>query len=165
MFNINSVRNDTKNNMYEDLIQFADGLFYEEQDAIANMSNLASLLFNILPDVNWAGFYLYKDNQLVLGPFNGKPACIRIALGKGVCGTAADTLETQLVRDVHTYPGHIACDGDTNSEIVIPMVMDSQLIGVLDLDSPVKARFDEIDKQALEKIVNKLLEACDWKEN
>lgn len=164
MFNIDSVRQDTKAHMYEDLIQFAEGLFYEERDAIANMSNLASLLYNILPEVNWAGFYLFKEEQLVLGPFHGKPACIRINLGKGVCGTAAETRKTQLVKDVHAFEGHIACDGDTNSEIVIPMIYKNKLIGVLDLDSPVKERFDEEDKGALEGIVKKLLEACDWKE-
>ncbi len=162
MFDINVVRKDSKKDTYEDLKSFAEGLFYEEGDKLANMSNLASLLYHCLDQVNWAGFYLYKDNQLVLGPFHGKPACIRIELGKGVCGTAASTEETQLVRDVHSYPGHIACDGDTNSEIVIPMVKDGRLLGVLDLDSPVLDRFDAEDQLGLEAILTMLLEACDW---
>ena len=161
MFDISAVRQDSKKNMYEDMTGFIDGLFFEERDAIANMANLASLLYNIMMDVNWAGFYLFKEDQLVLGPFHGKPACIRIAMGRGVCGTAAATLETQLVVDVHRFEGHIACDGDTNSEIVIPMVKEGRLVGVLDIDSPVTGRFDQEDQRALESIVDKLLAASD----
>lgn len=162
MFDLSVVRRDSKAAMYIDMGDFITGLFYEEGDSIANMSNLASLLYNIMPDVNWAGFYLYKEEQLVLGPFHGKPACIRIAMGKGVCGTAALTEVTQLVNDVHAFDGHIACDGDTVSEIVIPMVKDGRFIGVLDIDSPVKSRFDEEDKKALETIVTQLVLACDF---
>ncbi len=161
MFDISTVRTDTKNGMYDDLMSFAEGLFFEERDAVANMGNMASLIYHILPDVNWAGFYLYKEEMLVLGPFHGKPACIRIALGKGVCGTAAKTLETQLVPDVHAFAGHIACDGETASEIVIPLAKDGKLIGVLDLDSPVKDRFDEEDQRYLEVLADKFMMASD----
>lgn len=161
MFDISVVRRDSKVAMYEDMGDFIGGLFYEERNAIANMSNLASLLYHIMPEVNWAGFYLYTDEQLILGPFQGKPACIRIALGKGVCGSAAADRITQLVSDVHAFPGHIACDGDTNSEIVVPMVKDGRLIGVLDIDSPIKERFDEEDQKALEAIVALLLTSSD----
>jgi len=159
MFDISAVRTDSKAGMYEDMNDFITGLFFEERDWLANMANLASLLYNIMPEVNWAGFYLFKESELVLGPFNGKPACIRITIGRGVCGTAAVTGETQLVKDVHAFPGHIACDGDTKSEIVVPIMKDGTLVGVLDLDSPVTNRFDEEDQKALEAIVLKLLEA------
>lgn len=162
MFDISVVRQDTKAATYEDMTGFIDGLFLDERDSIANMANLAALLYHILQDVNWAGFYLMKEGELVLGPFHGKPACIRIAVGKGVCGAAASQQKTQLVPDVHAFPGHIACDGDTNSEIVIPLVADGELVGVLDLDSPVKNRFDEEDQKALELIADKLIKACDW---
>ena len=162
MFDISVVRSDTKAGMYEDMGDFINGLFFEERNAIANMSNLASLLYHIMPEVNWAGFYLYKEAQLVLGPFHGMPACIRIAMGKGVCGTAAADQITQLVKDVHSFPGHIACDGATKSEIVVPMVKDGHLIGVLDLDSPILDRFDEEDQKALEAIVALLLKASDF---
>jgi GAF domain-containing protein len=159
MFDMSVIRTESKEVFYEDLNSFVDGLLYEEHDAIANMSNLASLLYHMMVNVNWAGFYLFKENQLVLGPFNGKPACIRIHLGIGVCGRAAQDQETQLVRDVHAFEGHIACDGDTNSEIVIPMVKEGVLLGVLDIDSPLLNRFDERDQKALELVVEKLLSA------
>ncbi len=162
MFDISVVRSDSKAGMYEDMGDFIRGLFFEERNAIANMSNLASLLYHIMPEVSWAGFYLYKEEQLVLGPFQGKPACIRIALGKGVCGTAAGERKTQLVRDVHAFAGHIACDGDTNSEIVLPMVKDGQLVGVLDIDSKITERFDTEDQMALEAIVELLMKASDF---
>lgn len=162
MFDIAVVRKDTKKNMYDDLTDFMDGLFYDERDPIANLANLASLLYNILPNVNWAGFYLYKGDQLVLGPFHGKPACIRINLDRGVCGAAGRLKTTQLVPDVHAFPGHIACDGDTNSEIVVPIIQGGKLIGVLDIDSPVKGNFDEQDQRYLEELVAKLIMACDF---
>lgn len=165
MFDLSLVRTENKAAMYEDMNDFITGLFFEERDALANMSNLASLLYHCLSEVNWAGFYLYKEEQLVLGPFQGKPACIRITLGRGVCGTAATCKTTQLVMDVHGFKGHIPCDGDTNSEIVIPMIMNGHLIGVLDIDSPIKARFDSEDQVALEAIVTKLLEASDFYPN
>jgi L-methionine (R)-S-oxide reductase len=123
-----------------------------EHDLVANAANLSALLFYSLPDLNWAGFYFYKEGELVLGPFQGQPACVRIALGKGVCGTAAARRETIIVADVHGFPGHIACDSASNSEIVVPLVKDKQLLGVLDLDSPTVARFDEADAAGLNEI-------------
>lgn len=124
-----------------------------EPDLIANLANVSALLFNGLDDVNWAGFYLFKDDQLVLGPFQGQPACIRIPLGKGVCGTAAATKTVQRIDDVHTFDGHIACDAASNSEIVIPFIIHNKLVGVLDIDSPIYSRFDEQDEQGLMAIV------------
>lgn len=162
MFDISVVRQENKEVMYTDSMDFVKGLFYEERNALANMSNLASLLYHIMPDVNWVGFYLHTEDQLVLGPFHGKPACIRIQIGKGVCGRAAGDLETQLVKNVHEFEGHIACDGDTNSEIVIPMLKDGRLLGVFDLDSPKLKRFDDIDRKYLEEIVRLLLDGSDF---
>ena len=159
MFVVDKVDNKNKTEMYEVLLQQAQGLFYDEKDLIANAANLSSLLFNTLDDVNWAGFYLYKGGELVLGPFQGLPACIRIALGSGVCGTAAKTLETNLVADVHAFEGHIACDAASRSEIVVPLVKDGELLGVLDIDSPVVARFDEEDKLGIERLAKEFLAA------
>ena len=121
---------------------------------IANMANISALLFNQMDDVNWAGFYLYKEDQLVLGPFQGQPACIRIPMGKGVCGTAAATNTVQRIEDVHQFEGHIACDAASNSEIVIPIVVNNQLIGVLDIDSNQPAAFDQEDQAALESLLD-----------
>jgi L-methionine (R)-S-oxide reductase len=123
-----------------------------ERDATANAANTAALLFDVLPDVNWAGFYFLKDGELIVGPFQGKPACVRIAMGKGVCGTAAAERRTILVADVHAFPGHIACDAASRAEIVIPLVQSARLLGVLDLDSPSSGRFDENDARGLEKL-------------
>ena len=130
-----------------------------EHDLIANLANTSALLFTSLPQLNWAGFYLLNSpKELVLGPFQGKPACVRIALGRGVCGTAAAERRTVLVPNVHEFPGHIACDSDSNSEIVLPLIRaNGELLGVLDLDSPVLERFDAIDQQGLERIVRTLL--------
>jgi L-methionine (R)-S-oxide reductase len=125
---------------YDELARDLQALLAGEQDLIANAANTAALLFGSLPDLNWAGFYLYKSGELVLGPFQGKPACVRIGIGKGVCGTAAARRETLLVEDVHQFPGHIACDSASNSEIVVPLVRGGELLGVLDLDSPKLAR-------------------------
>ena len=133
-----------------------------ETDLIANLANMSALLFQALKEINWAGFYLMKDGMLVLGPFQGNPACIRIPVGRGVCGTAAQTLQTQLVPDVHLFPGHIACDAQSQSEIVIPMLKDGVLLGVLDIDSPVKNRFDSDDQKGLEKVCQMLVQGCDW---
>jgi L-methionine (R)-S-oxide reductase len=145
--------------LYQELARELAALIAGERDLIANLANSAALLFHSLPDLNWAGFYLLKDGELVVGPFQGKPACVRIALGKGVCGTAAAQRATQLVRNVHEFPGHIACDSASNSEIVVPMIRNGELIGVLDLDSPQLARFDEQDQEGLEKFVATLLES------
>lgn len=133
-----------------------------EQDTIANLSNASAVLNMNLPELNWVGFYLVRESGLVLGPFQGKPACIRIAFGKGVCGTAAASDATQVVPDVHTFPGHIACDGDSRSEIVIPMHHMGRLVAVLDIDSPVPDRFSQEDKIGLEQCVNVLEQACSW---
>ena len=142
-----------KATLYADLISAADALTGGEPDPVANMANVAALLWQFLPDLNWAGFYRLVGDERVLGPFQGKPACIRIPLGRGVCGTAAATRETQLVEDVHAFPGHIACDAASASEIVLPVVQDGRLIGVLDLDSPRVARFDSDDAAGLEALI------------
>jgi L-methionine (R)-S-oxide reductase len=139
--------------LYADLVSAARGLTEGEPDAVANMANVAALIWQSVPDLNWAGFYRYDGKELVLGPFQGKPACIRIPLGQGVCGTAAAELRTQCVADVHAFPGHIACDGASRSELVVPVVHDGRLIGVLDLDSPLPARFDSEDAAGLEALV------------
>lgn len=162
MFNIDNINYESKEEYYEDILLKAKGLIYEERDWVANMANISALLFNTMEKINWAGFYILKNNQLVLGPFQGKPACIRINLDSGVCGKAATKLETQVVKNVHKFEGHIACDSDTNSEIVIPLIKDEKLIGVLDIDSPVFDRFDIIDKDNLEKLANILINNCDF---
>lgn len=145
-----------KDALYRELLDQARGLLHGERDAIANAANLSALIWQALPDLNWAGFYFLKRDsrgpELVLGPFQGKPACVRIALGKGVCGTAAATKRTQLVRDVHAFPGHIACDPASNSEIVVPLLRDGEVLGVLDLDSPTPSRFDDADRAGLEAL-------------
>src|SRR6185437_640638 len=128
------------------------GLLAGEHDLVANAANATSLIYGALPDVNWCGVYFFKQGGLVVGPFQGKPACVRIPLGKGVCGTAAALRTTQLVPDVHAFPGHIACDAASRSEIVIPLVKNGNLLGVLDLDSPSLARFDEADRRGLERL-------------
>ena len=138
--------------LYADLAEQLQALLYGETDAIANAANTAALLFNSVEDLNWAGFYFLRGDQLVLGPFQGKPACVRIAMGRGVCGTAATTRITQRVTDVHAFPGHIACDAASRSEIVVPLVDNGTLLGVLDLDSPVLARFTQADQDGLERI-------------
>ncbi|MED0674173.1 GAF domain-containing protein [Aneurinibacillus thermoaerophilus] len=133
-------------------------LIENEPNRIANLANAAALLNQFLKRINWVGFYLYEENELVLGPFQGLPACVRIPLGKGVCGTAASERQTLCVEDVNKFPGHIACDAASQSEIVVPMIKDGQLIGVLDIDSPEKSRFDEIDQRGLEAFVRILCE-------
>ncbi len=143
--------------LYRQLVQELQALIAGERDWIANLANSAALIYHSLPDVNWAGFYLLKDGELVVGPCQGKPACVRIAMGKGVCGTAAAQRATQLVRNVHEFAGHIACDSASNSEIVVPMIRNGELLGVLDIDSPKLARFDEQDREGLEQLVAALL--------
>lgn len=162
MFDHSQITGLTKEEFYENLVLRVKGITYEEHDMIANLANVASILFNNMDEVNWAGFYLYKEDQLVLGPFHGNPACIRIPMGKGVCGAAASECKTQLVKDVHAFPGHIACDGATKSEVVIPIMVQGELKGVLDIDSPVTNRFDEEDQKWLEEIVAHLVESCHW---
>jgi L-methionine (R)-S-oxide reductase len=148
-----------KRELYAEMTEQLAGLIAGERDFIANLANASSLLFYTLPDLNWAGFYLMKDGELVVGPFQGRTACVRIALGKGVCGTAAALREAVIVPNVHEFPGHIACDSASNSEIVIPMIRGGELLGVLDVDSPNLARFDEEDREGLEHFVNVLTRA------
>lgn len=141
---------------YRQLIDAAEALTGGEPDSVANMANVAALLWEFLPDLNWAGFYRMVDDELVLGPFVGRPACIRIPLGKGVCGTAAANGETQLVEDVHAFPGHIACDSASNSELVVPVIREGAVIAVIDLDSPSPARFDAEDRSGIEALARLL---------
>ncbi|QNA84397.1 GAF domain-containing protein [Sphingomonas sp. So64.6b] len=148
-----AINTGSKTELYRDLHAALDALTADEPDPIANMANTAALIWEYLPDLNWAGFYRAIDGELVLGPFQGKAACIRIAMGKGVCGTAAQTRETQLVEDVFAFPGHIACDAASRSELVVPIVHHGQLFGVLDLDSPSAARFDAEDAAGCEALV------------
>ncbi|MAY20416.1 MAG: hypothetical protein CL955_07345 [Erythrobacteraceae bacterium] len=142
--------------LYRDLESALDGLTASETDAIANMANTAALLWQFLPDLNWAGFYRNVGGELVLGPFQGKAACIRIPFGQGVCGTAAQLGETQLVADVHAFPGHIACDAESASELVVPILYQGELLGVLDLDSPSPGRFDAGDAAGCEALMRLL---------
>ena len=140
-----------------------ESLLEGETDAVANLANAAALLYGSLPHINWAGFYLLRGDTLVLGPFQGKPACVRIALGKGVCGTAAERRETLIVPDVLAFPGHIACDDASRSEIVVPILEGGVLRGVLDVDAPEKNRFGDVDRDVLEECVRVLLPRIDWK--
>ena len=142
--------------MYRDLASALEGLVAGEPDPIANMANAAALIYETLPDVNWVGFYRNIDGELVLGPFQGRPACIRIAFGSGVCGAAAETRQVQRVEDVHQFPGHIACDSASNSEIVVPLLRDGELIGVLAIDSPKVARFSEEDEAGVVRLAESL---------
>jgi len=151
-----AIAGDSKAELYRHLNAALDALTADEPDAIANMANAAALLWQYLPDLNWAGFYRLVGDELVLGPFQGKPACIRIAIGAGVCGAAAASRETQLVEDVHAFPGHIACDAASRSELVVPIVHEGRLLGVLDLDSPSAARFDAEDAAGCAALVRLL---------
>lgn len=141
-----------KAELYDELVKAADALTTGEPDGVANMANIAALLWQFLPDLNWSGFYRMVDGELVLGPFQGKAACIRIPLNKGVCGAAARTATSQLVDDVHAFPGHIACDADSRSELVVPVLRDGAVIAVIDLDSPKPAWFDSGDQAGVEKL-------------
>lgn len=143
---------------YRQLLEAAEALTTGEADGVANMANIAALLWEFLPHMNWAGFYRMVDGELVLGPFVGRPACIRIPLGKGVCGVAAAEATTQLVADVHAFPGHIACDAVTNSELVVPVIRNGEVVAVIDLDSPSKARFDEEDRAGIERLAELISE-------
>lgn len=164
MFEIGKINAQNKQEFYKQLNTYLIGLISEETDWLAGISNASALLYLLLPDINWAGFYLYKGGELILGPFQGKPACVRIALGKGVCGTAAKTRKIQVMEDVNEIPGHIACDAASQSEIVIPIIKNDKLIGVLDIDSPVKARLDKQDSEGLSSFVNILNQYIDWPE-
>src|SRR5436305_14231667 len=146
-----------KPELYRDLARQLAALIAGEPDPIANAANTAALIYHGLPNLNWAGFYFRESEELVLGPFQGKPACVRIPVGKGVCGTAAARGTTILVPDVHDFPGHIACDPDSRSELVVPLVENGSVLGVLDLDSPLPARFDALDRDVCEHLVAVLL--------
>jgi L-methionine (R)-S-oxide reductase len=160
-FQLSDQQASSKPDLYAQLISQLRGLLHGERDFIANTANLASLLYHSLPDLNWAGLYIYKNGELVLGPFQGKPACVRIAMGAGVCGTAAEQRQTVLVDNVHDFPGHIACDSVSNSEIVVPIIKTGNLIGVLDLDSPSFRRFDDEDAAGLNEVVGIFVESFD----
>jgi len=147
-----------KAELYRELARELSALIVGEPDFIANLANTSALLFQALPDLNWAGFYLIKGSELVVGPFQGKPACVRIPIGKGVCGTAATQRVSVIVHDVNQFPGHIACDAASNSEIVVPLLRSGNLLGVLDIDSPRVGRFDEEDRAGLERLVAILME-------
>ena len=150
----------SKPEQYAQLLQQAQALLHGERDRIANAANLSALVYHALPDLNWAGFYFFDGTELVVGPFQGLPACVRIPLDKGVCGAAARTRQTQRIEDVHAFPGHIACDSASNSELVVPLVAaDGALLGVFDLDSPLPARFSVEDQEGLEAIARAYLDA------
>ena len=148
-----------KPTLYRDLASALEGLVAGESDGIANMANATSLIWESLPDINWVGFYRNVDGELIVGPFQGRPACVRIAFGSGVCGAAAATRKVQLVEDVHAFPGHIACDSASNSEIVVPLIRDGELLGVLDIDSPKHARFDAEDEAGCVKLAEIMAKA------
>ena len=151
-----------KDALYRDLAASLAGLLEGETDALANLANASALLAQGLERINWCGFYLLRGGDLVLGPFQGKPACVRIPLGKGVCGTAAARTETVVVPDVNTFPGHIACDAASRSEIAVPLVENGEIRGVLDVDSPELARFDAVDREGLERFVRTLVPLVHW---
>jgi len=151
-----------KRQAYDTIASQLRGLLEGERDPWANSANAASLLFTALPDLNWAGFYFLRGGELVVGPFQGAPACVRIALGRGVCGTAAASRQTLVVPDVHAFPGHIPCDAASNSEIVVPILVADRLVGVLDLDSPLQGRFDDVDARGLERVARLIATGCDW---
>ena len=159
MFAAAALRSAGKTDQYAELAGQAAALLAGERDRIANAANFAALLYHALPAINWCGFYFFDGTELVVGPFQGKPACVRIALGKGVCGTAAVEGRTQIVRDVDAFPGHIACDAASRSEIVVPLVDGRQLIGVWDVDSPELARFDDDDREGMERLCAIFLES------
>ncbi len=152
---------DNKRDFYASLAQQLTGLLEGERDMIANAANMSSLIFQFLPDLNWAGFYFMRGPELVLGPFQGKTACVRIAVGRGVCGTAVERRESIVVPDVHAFPGHIACDSASRSELVVPLVENGRVLGVLDLDSPNPNRFDDEDREGCETLVRIFLAATE----
>lgn len=156
MYRAKKIQEDSKANFYNELCRLLEALIGEEKDWLANMANAAGLLFDQLEDINWAGFYILRENALVLGPFQGKPACTRIPMGKGVCGTCAASGKPLAVGDVHNFPGHIPCDASSRSELVVPYYLEDTLAGVLDLDSPVLHRFDEEDVQGIQEFLNLL---------
>jgi len=152
MFQAQVIESADKVEFYRQLSAQLEALLAGERDSIANAANTSALLFQMMPDLNWAGFYILREGELVLGPFQGQPACVRIPVGRGVCGAAAARKQSVLVEDVHAFPGHIACDAASRSELVVPLIRDGEVIGVIDLDSPKVARFDAADLAGIEKI-------------
>lgn len=164
MFIVEKTTSEDKHAFYELMLMQLQALLEGEKNPIAILSNASALLNECLEQINWVGFYLMKKGELLLGPFQGKVACMHIAVGRGVCGTAVSENKTQLVKDVHAFPGHIACDSASRSEIVIPIRKGNEIMGVLDIDSPILSRFDEIDAMYLEKCVNVIEDLCKWDE-
>ncbi|HNE60473.1 MAG: GAF domain-containing protein [Rubrivivax sp.] len=161
MFDVTPLSATDRSEQYAELARQVDGLLHGETQLIANAANFAALVFHALPELNWCGFYFAEGQELVVGPFQGKPACVRIAFGRGVCGTAAATRQTQVVPDVHAFAGHIACDSASRSEIVVPLLRrDGSLLGVWDVDSPRPARFDEVDRVGMQALCARFLRAC-----
>jgi L-methionine (R)-S-oxide reductase len=161
-FQVTTSSASTKAQRYAELVAQLRSLLADERDLIANAANCAALLYHSLPELNWAGFYLTQGDELVLGPFQGQPACVRIAIGKGVCGTAAAQRQTILVANVHDFPDHIACDSASNSEIVVPLIKHERLLGVLDLDSPLFGRFDDEDAAGLNELAQIFIDSISW---
>lgn len=162
MFTARAIEHDDKASLYQELTAQLTGLLSDERDAIANAANTAALLFTSLPDLNWAGFYFLRSpTELVLGPFQGQPACVRIAVGRGVCGTAVERRQTMLVADVHAFADHIACDAASRSELVVPLIRNGDVFGVIDLDSPLVSRFDLEDQRGIEAIADIYVKASD----
>jgi len=161
-FTLTPVATDDKSELYRQLLQQLAGLLQGETDWVANAANASALLWHTLPQLNWVGFYFLRGGELVVGPFQGKPACVRIALGRGVCGTAASSGLTQVVPDVHAFPGHIACDAASRSEVVVPLMHAGRVVGVLDLDSPELGRFDAADAAGLEQVAALFCTATAW---
>lgn len=159
MFQAQAIASSDKAGFYRELTSQLEGLLAGESDPIANAANTSALLYQMMPDLNWAGFYIMRDGELVLGPFQGKPACVRIPVGRGVCGAAVARRQSMLVEDVHAFPGHIACDAASRSELVVPLIRDGEVIGVIDLDSPHPARFDSADQAGIEQIAEIYLAA------
>src|SRR3954451_5542373 len=161
MFEVHVIGPAEKAEGYEDLANQLTSLLSGESDPIANAANTAALLFHVLQDLNWAGFYFLRGGELVLGPFQGKPACVRIPIGRGVCGTAVARVQSVLVNDVHEFPGHIACDARSRSELVVPLIRDGAATGVIDLDSPQLSRFDPVDQAGIERVARLYIDASD----
>jgi GAF domain-containing protein len=162
MFTAKAIAVDDKASLYQELTAQLAGLLSDERDAIANAANTAALLFNSLPDLNWVGFYFLRSpGELVLGPFQGQPACVRITVGRGVCGAAVERRQSMLVQDVHAFADHIACDAASRSELVVPLIRNDRVFGVIDLDSPLVARFDREDQRGIEAVADIYVKASD----
>lgn len=162
MFKLDVIKNMNQEERLKYMLILLKGQLSSEKDNLANISNVTGIIMACVDRINWAGFYIIRDNELVLGPFQGLPACNRIAIGKGVCGSAVATREVQLIPDVHLFPGHIACDDASNSELVIPIIKENKVFGVLDLDSPIKNRFTVLEAEYFIKLVSILNEYIDW---